>query len=144
MNVREFGKPAYSGCAASPRNNVKNSVSEQFYAAGQKLSTASGSNIADALNQSLNSLIAFPFRAGPGSLVDSQGQRTCTFGTVIRTASNNSNAQSVEVPAEAAACVIDVFEGMDLERLRAAYGHIAEAKALKKASVPDASGAPPN
>jgi len=140
MNVRDTGKPAYSGCAASPRNNMKNSISEQFLAAGQKLINASGSSIADALNQSLNGLLSFPFKTGPDSLVDSQGQRTCTFGTLIRTKLNPSNANSVEVPAEAAACVIDVSEALDLEGLRSAYGRIADAKELKKPGIPRRKG----
>lgn len=119
---------------------MKNSVSENFYAAGQKLSTASGPDIADALNQSLNSLLPFQFKASPGSMLDSQGQRTCTFATLIRTTSKNSGAHSIEVPAAASACAIDVSETMDLDCLRAAYARIADAKILKKPSIPRRDG----
>jgi len=114
---------------------VKNSISENFFAAGEKLSALSNSNIADALNQSLNGLLGLSFRAGPGSVVDSQGQRTGTFATLIRTTSRNSYSHSVEIPAEAAACAIDVAETIDLERLRAAYRRISDAKILKKSGV---------
>jgi hypothetical protein len=112
---------------------VKPSIAEQFYAAGQKLAAASGPGIADLLNQQLNSLIGHPFKAGPGSSLDSQGQRTATFGTLIRTiGQKDPAASSIEVAADATACVIDVSETLDLESFRAAYGRIAELKLLKK------------
>jgi hypothetical protein len=116
---------------------MKPSISEQFYAAGQKLIAASGPDVADLLNQQLNSLIGYPFKAGPGFSVDSQGQRTVTFGTLIRKIGKNDlAASSVEVASDATACVIDVSETLDLEGFRAAYGRIADAKLLKKTPRP--------
>lgn len=112
-------------------------IAEQFYAAGQKLATVSGSGVADLLNRQLNSLIGPDFKAGPGSSMDSHGRRTGTFGTLVRKiGKNDSTAAAVEVAAEATACVIEVCDTLDLENFRNACGRIADAKQLIKTPRP--------
>jgi hypothetical protein len=114
---------------------MPNSISEQFFAAGQKLINSSAGRIGEALNSSLNELLSDSFRAGPGSLIDPHSHVTGPFPTVVRGKSNSSSGHALEVPNEEAACVIDVHESLDLERLRLAYARIAEAKKLKKPEI---------
>ena len=46
------------------------SISKAVYDAGQKLAVSTGS-LADALNQTLNQFLVWPFRATKGSAIDS-------------------------------------------------------------------------
>jgi len=113
------------------------SISKELRYAGQELVDASGSSIASVLNQILNRFLGWPFKAATGSAVDSQGQRTETFDTLVYTTSSNESVpRPVEVPADVLACVIDVSETMDLARFRAAYERISWAKKLRKAAAP--------
>lgn len=111
-------------------------ISQVVHDAGQKLAASTGS-LADALNQALNQLLTWPLRAARGSAKDAQGQETEVFGTVIHTASQSqSGSEPSEFDADNVACVIDVDDRLDVERLRVAYERIACAKRLKKTPSP--------
>ena len=110
--------------------------------AGQKLAVSTGS-LADALNQTLNQLLTWPFRATKGFARDAEGQKTDIFGTLIYTASQSQpTPEPSNFDADNVACVIDVDESLDVEKLRAAYERIACAKRLKKTLSPNVPGAP--
>jgi hypothetical protein len=113
------------------------SISQIFHDAGQKLAASTGS-LADALNQTLNQSLGWPFRAGTGFARDAEGHKTDLFGTLIyAVAPSQSTAEHTEVNADNLACVIDVAESMDVEQLGAAYERVACAKRLIKTPVPD-------
>jgi len=118
------------------------SISKVVHDAGQKLAVSTGS-LAGALNQTLNQLLTWPFRITKGFARDAEGQKTDIFGTVIYT---NSQSQPTLEPsnfdADNVACVIDVDESLDIEKLRAAYERIACAKRLKKTLSPNVLGVP--
>lgn len=121
---------------------METSISKIVHDAGQKFA-ASTDSLADALNQTLNQLMGWPFRAGTGFVRDSEGQKTDIFGTLIYTITQSQPfTESANFNADNAACVIDVNERIDLERLGAAYERIACAKRLKKTVVPNIPGVP--
>lgn len=117
------------------------SLSEQFHSAGQRLISASGSDIARELNDILNGFLKWPYKAATGSAIDCQGQRTTSFSSLIYTAvSGGPVAEAVAVSADTMACAIDVLEIIDLEKLRVAYANVVSAKKIKKAPAPDTKG----
>jgi hypothetical protein len=109
------------------------SISKEVYDAGQKLVLATSSTIADELNRVLNQFLKWPLKAATGNATDPDGQRTDTFGTIIYTTSASSpETGEVHASADSLACVIDVYERMDLEQFPEAYQRVARAKRLKK------------
>jgi hypothetical protein len=122
---------------------MNSSPAKSFYNAGQELAAASGTGIAVALNQILNRSLGWPFRAATGQVVDLQGQKTETFGTLIYTTSEkDSPVEPVEITADALACVVDVSETLDLASFRSAYERIDQVKRLKKSPAPEMKGVP--
>ncbi len=118
------------------------SISQMVHDAGQKLA-ASTDSLADTLNQTLNQLVGWPFRVATGFARDSEGQKTDIFGTLIYTVSQaKPTAEPSNFNADNVACVIDIYESMDVERLRAAYERIACAKRLKKTLAPNLPSVP--
>jgi hypothetical protein len=118
------------------------SISQMVHDAGQKLA-ASTDSLADTLNQTLNQLVEWPFRAATGFARDSEGQKTDIFGTLIYTVSQSQpTTEPSNFNADNVACVIDINESMDVERLRVAYERIACAKRLKKTLAPNMPGVP--
>ena len=118
------------------------SISKVVHDAGQKLAVSTGS-LADALNQTLNQLLGWPFRAATGFARDVEGQKTDIFGTLIYTVSQSQPIpEPLNVNADNLACVIDVAESMDVEQLRAAYERVACAKRLKKTPAPSIPDVP--
>ena len=117
------------------------SISQLVYDVGQKLVASTGS-LPDALNETLNQLLGWPFRAARGFARDGEGQKTDIFGTLVYTASQSQPpSETANVNADNLACVIDVTESMGVEQLRAAYERVACAKRLKKTPAPHISGA---
>jgi len=121
---------------------MKDSISQVVYNAGQKLAASTGS-LADALNETLNQLLGWPFRAARGFARDGEGQKTEVFGTLVYTISQSQPpSETMNFNADNLACVIDVAENMDVEQLRTAYERIACAKRLKKTLAPNIPGTP--
>jgi hypothetical protein len=109
------------------------SISKEVYDAGQKLVLATSSTIADELNRVLNQFLKWPLKAATGNATDPDGQRTDTFGTIIYTTSASSpETGEVHASADSLACVIGVYERMDLEQFPENYQRVARAKRLKK------------
>lgn len=103
----------------------------------------SSGRLADALNETLNQLLRWPFRATRAFVTDAEGQKTDIFGTVIYTASQPQlTPEPSNFDADNVACVIDVDESLDVEKLRAAYERIACAKRLKKTLLPNVTDVP--
>lgn len=118
------------------------SISPVVHDAGQKLAESTGS-LADALNQNLNRLLVWPFRATKGFARDAEGQKTEIFGTLIYTVSQSQpTPEPSNFNADNVACVIDVDECLNVEKLSAAYERIACAKRLKKTQSPKVPGVP--
>lgn len=118
------------------------SISQVVHDAGQKLAVSTDS-LAGALNQTLNQLLVWPFRATKGFARDAEGQKTDIFGTLIYTVSQSQpTPEPSNFNADNVACVIDVDESLDVEKLSAAYERIACAKRLKKTLSPNVPGIP--
>jgi hypothetical protein len=121
-------------------------ASQEIYAAGQEIASASGSSPSAVLNRTLNRFLGWPFRAATGSACDHEGRKTERFASIVYTASEPDGPTEtiVSVPADRLAAAIDVCEQLDLESFRAAYGRIVSAKTLKKTLPPRAlvSGTP--
>ncbi len=64
------------------------SISQVIYDAGQQLA-ASTDSLTVTLNQTLNQLMGWPFRAATGFAKDSEGQKSDIFGSLIYTASQS-------------------------------------------------------
>lgn len=114
---------------------MPNTPADEFSRIGQQIIAAPASGIAEELNNQLNQVLGWPFRAASGTAFDSEGQTTAPFGTVIFTRVQGTEmpeGQPVSVPADTLACAIDVTHTLDLEGLRQAYARIAQAKTLKK------------
>jgi len=121
---------------------METSISKLVHDAGQKLGASTGS-LSDALNKTLNQLLKWPFKAAKGFSEDADGQKTDVFGSVIYTSSDSQHTKEpFRVNADNLACVIDVAESMDVEKLSAAYERIARAKRLKKTIPPSVPGVP--
>jgi hypothetical protein len=112
-------------------------LAEEIRNPGQQLGSATGAAVILQLNEVLNRYLGWPYRATTAYATDREGNKTATFGTVIYTTSDTSaTVESVVVPADALAAVVEVFECIDLEAFRAAYRRIGEAKVLKKSPAP--------
>src|SRR3989338_984278 len=121
---------------------METSISQVVQDAGQKLAVSTG-NLADILNQTLNQLLVWPFRAAKGFARDVEGQRTDIFGTLIFTVSQSQpTPEPSDFNADNVACVIDVYENLDIEKLSFAYERIACAKKLKKTQASNVPGVP--
>jgi hypothetical protein len=108
-------------------------ISKEVYDAGQELTLATSSTIADELNRVLNRFLKWPFQAATGDATDADGQTTDTFGTIIFTTSGSCpETGGVHVSADSLASIIDLYERMDLEQFREAYQRVARAKRLRK------------
>jgi len=122
--------------------HVEVPISQVVYNAGQKLVASNGS-LADALNRTLNQLLGWPFRAIKGFARNAEGQKTDIFGTLIYTVSQSQpTPEPSNFNTDNVACVIDVAESMDVEKLSAAYERIACAKRLKKNPSPKVPDVP--
>lgn len=116
-------------------------LSRKIYDAGQEVASASGSAVASVLNRVLNGFMVWPFKATTAYVIDSEGSRTETFGSVLYSTSNPSDLTEIDnVASDTAATVIDILDEMDLEQFRAAYFRVAYAKALKKRPPPVIAG----
>jgi hypothetical protein len=115
---------------------MESSISQTVYDVGQKIATSTG-DLASELNQALNQLLGWPFRARTGFAQDADGRKTEVFGTLIYTESEVQSAQeTLALDADNLACVIDVIDNLSIEKLRSAYERISQAKTLKKAPAP--------
>jgi hypothetical protein len=116
-------------------------IAEAVAESGRKALAAEGS-LADALNEALQTLLAWPFRIRSAAVVDADGNHTDAFGSVVYTASSQHGCSESASPihADRVACVVDVSETLDLQRLGAAYERIATAKRLKKTPAPQIRG----
>ena len=93
------------------------SISQVVHDFGQKLAMTTGSFV-DAVNQTLNKLLAGPFHATMGFVRDAQGRRTDIFGSVIyRTSQSQPMLEPPNFDADSVACVIDVDESLEVENI---------------------------
>jgi hypothetical protein len=122
---------------------VNSSLSQVFYDAGQELAAVVPPGTASGLNLILNRFLGWPFHAATGFAIDSEGQKTETFATLIYTRTGNEAVpEPVEVGADSLACVLDLSETMDSEVFCAAYERVVRAKKLKKSAPPQMVGVP--
>jgi hypothetical protein len=130
----------------SGKKGHKLNIIAKFDKAGQKLTKGSGASIVSELNQVLGSLLGEPYRANGGTIIDLKGNRTGVLGTILHTKGSPANPLSpVEIDADNAACVIEAFDCLNLERLREAYARIASIKVLKKTThTPSPGGSQTN
>src|SRR5277367_5845444 len=117
-------------------------LSEEIHEAGQEVGSAPGAAFDSVLNRILNRFLGWPFRAAPGFATDRESNKTDTFGSVVYSTSDTGGdpAGPIDVPADALAAVIDVYESMNLEQFRAACERIGRAKTLTKAPAPRLAG----
>jgi hypothetical protein len=111
--------------------------------AGQEVAAATGADLSDILNGALGRFLGWPLRVTSGCVVDREGIKTETFASVIYAAPEGSAVQNPDaIPSDAVGAIIDACETMDLEKFRAAYRRIAQAKRLKKTAAPHLNGIP--
>jgi hypothetical protein len=113
------------------------SISEDALQLGKGLTDAGGASLSGLLNDALGHFIGNNYKAVPGYLIDLDGKKSESFASVVHETTESAEpADPSAITADAAAAVIEVCDELDLESFRAAYGHIAEAKTLKKSPVP--------
>jgi len=118
-------------------------IANAVYDAGQKLLAVNVRDLAQALNETLNQFLGWPYRAAIGAAADSEGNKTDTFGTLLYTTSQSQpEAGPLSVHADVLGSVIDVSDTLTVEGLRSMYERIACAKRLKKTSPPNLPGFP--
>jgi hypothetical protein len=118
------------------------SISEVVHAAGQELITSTG-GLADGLNATLNRLLTGPYEASKACVSDAEGQKTEVLDSVIHLASQSQTTpERLSLLADNVACVINVDNTLDAEKLGIAYERIASAKRLKKTPLPNGPGVP--
>lgn len=118
---------------------MEDSISQVVHEAGKKISEMTDC-LADTLNQTLNHLLSQPFYATEGFAVDAEGQKSDIFSTIIYTSSQaQPTLETLNCDADNLACVINIDENLDIDKLRTAYERIASAKRLKKAPSSNAS-----
>ena len=119
---------------------MEGSVAQQIQnAAGVMLQAvrSPGSNIAANLNLCLNQFLTWPFKAGPASITDTEGNNT-KFDSVIFTSSQGTTQDKpVNVNVDAVACATYVVDSLGRDELFAGYKRIAALKSLKRSPAPD-------
>jgi len=112
-------------------------LSQEAHDAGQEVAAATGAALPESLNRAVGRFLGPPYRVTSACVVDQDGNRTERLASVAYVASGNASDPEPDcVSADAAAAVLDTCEELDLERLRAAYMRIAQAKRLRKTAVP--------
>lgn len=95
------------------------------------------SSINECLNATLNEFLAWPFRAGPARITDSESHEA-TFGAVIYAVSANQSAdEDIKIGADAAACVIHAVRDLGAQEIHGGYDAIAAVKRLKRTQPPE-------
>jgi len=108
-------------------------LSQEIHDASEEVASATGVTLPEILNRTLGRLLGLPFEVTSGRVIDRDGNKTETFASVVYAVSEDGRAPDPHaIPADAAAAVVDACEDLDLEKFRAAYGRIAQAKRLKK------------
>jgi hypothetical protein len=113
------------------------SISEDALQVGKSRAIAGQADLSGILNEALSRFVSDAYKNTPGYLIDLDGRKSAHFASVIhRPMASADLTNPCAVPADATAAVIDVYDELDLERFRAAYDRIADAKTLRKTSVP--------
>src|ERR1039458_3852731 len=108
-------------------------------------STITPEDIAHALNEALDQFLPVRFRALRAHAIATDGTTGPEFLSVVVDTSRLTGDLGPEIPAEAMACVIDVYNTIDIGTFQASYERIAEAKALPKADpAPEGDFRPSN
>ena len=119
---------------------MEGSVAQQIQnAAGVMLRAvrSPGSNIAANLNLCLNQFLTWPFKAGPASITDTEGNNT-KFDSVIFTSSQGTTEDKpVNINVDAVACATYVVDSLGRDELFAGYKRIAALKSLKRSPAPN-------
>jgi hypothetical protein len=111
-------------------------LSQEVYDAGQEVASATEATLPDILNRVLRRFLGWPFKVTSACVVDGDGNKTETFAAVVYVESDGAAAPEPNaIPADAAAAVVDAYENLDLEKLRVAYGRIAQLKRLRKSAA---------
>jgi hypothetical protein len=102
-------------------------------------------DLAHTLNEAVDRFLPVRFRAISAHAVATDGTTSPEFLSVVVDTNRLKGSLGPEIPAEAMACVIDVFNTLDLDGFRASYERIAQAKALPKADpAPEGNFRPSN
>src|SRR4051794_14405087 len=100
-------------------------VSDEVHTAGQTIQAAPAADIAAAMNAALRRFIGDRFGAVSGAIIDANGNRSPSFGSIVH--AGNIADVSQPLPADAAAAVIDVCDNLTIEQLQQSYRRISEA-----------------
>ncbi len=119
---------------------MEDSVAKQIHNAAGVLFQAvrsPGSDIADNLNLCLNEFLTWPFKAGPASITDTEGNNT-KFDSVIFAGTQGTSADKpVNVNVDVVACAAYVVDSLGRDELCAGYKSIAALKSLKRSPAPE-------
>ncbi len=107
--------------------------------------TITPEDLAHTLNQALDHFLPARFRAVRAHAIATDGTTSPEFLSVVVDTNRLTGGLGPEILAEAMACVIDVYNTLDLDVFRASYERIAQAKALPKADpAPEGDFRPSN
>jgi len=113
-------------------------LTEEARLCGEQIDKASATDRGAVLNSSIERFAGWPYKAIAGYIVDSNGQASASFASIVHTAfAQPPGASPDAIPADNAAAVIDVIEDLDLDSLRTAYKRIVQVKRLKKSPAPN-------
>jgi len=119
------------------------SVSDAVREAGQQLILSRDNSLTSEMNRALNRFLGWPFQTASGFATDAEGSSTATFGVMVYVASEPASDQAIiHIDVDKLGCVIDAYESLSRDQLRAAYERVASAKRLKKTSVPKVKDVP--
>jgi hypothetical protein len=110
-------------------------ISKKVDQAAERLLAADASALSVAFNETIFDFIGPAFVAKRAMVVDRTGNSSKP-STVIYRAGNDESARNESVAADQAAAVIEVYDELDINKLRDAYLRIASAKLRKKTRIP--------
>ena len=106
---------------------------------GRQIAAAGPETLPSVLRAGIERHVGWPYKVVSASVIDRDGAVSDAFAAVIYTdgaGSTSSTVAPTQVPADAAAAVIDVTDSLTIEAFRVAYARIARAKRLRKSPAP--------
>ena len=95
--------------------------------------TIAPEDLAQALNKALDQFLPLRFRSLRAHAIAADETKGPEFLSVVVDTTRLTGDPGLEIPAEAMACVIDVYNTLDISTFQTAYERVASAKALPKA-----------
>ena len=111
-------------------------IADDIHAIGKHLGSGTGDDLITSLHTCLNSVLGWPYKTKSARCVAVDGAQTDHFAAVIYVTNGADDPDPPTIPADRTAAIIDAYDELDIQTLRAAYARVAAAKELKKARLP--------